>query len=97
MRWFALGVGIFIIEVLVALILQDWSLLIDMSGAIGLSALFLAAISSGALVTGDRFRANYSSDLREAQQERRPWSRVLFLIGLPNLGGSLIAYLLLYR
>jgi len=95
MRWFAVGIGIFLIETLVALVFQDWSLLIDMSGLLGLLALFLAAVFSGAVNTGDRIRANYRAAAKEEHQERRRWSQALFIVGLINLSGSLITYLLL--
>lgn len=52
---------------------------------IGVLFLGLAALMSGALVSGDRMRANYTSESSGERNERTTVSTRLALISFPNL------------
>ncbi|MCK6256417.1 DUF5316 domain-containing protein [Fictibacillus sp. KIGAM418] len=68
-----------------AFILNDWSLLLNVSGSIGLVSLLAAGLFTGAFIDGDRFRANYFSETKENRQDRIRYSTLLLLFALPNL------------
>lgn len=80
-------VGILLSVVAILLCLGMWGMekVVLITGGIGLLFLGLGALSSGALVSGDRMRANYDNESMSERHERTAVSTKFILIGLPNL------------
>ena len=55
------------------------------TGGIGLFFLGLSMLTSGSLVSGDRMRANFTTESMSERHERNVLSVRLFIIGIPNL------------
>ncbi|MRH43131.1 hypothetical protein GH741_10610 [Aquibacillus halophilus] len=91
MKKFLLGLGIFIIVSLISLFAANASIVINISGVIGLIGIVVA----GFLKTG--FSGRNSSPLGNSAiielDEKLNLSSTLFLIALPNLLGSLLLLL----
>lgn len=85
------GAGVLTLAV-VWLIAGDWSLVFNYAGLIGVVAFFLSGVLSGAFISGDRVRANWANEDREEREIRNAWTSKLFLFGVPNLLGAIIAY-----
>jgi len=80
---------------LVSFILGDWSLVYKFSGVIGLVTFIISALLSGALsgafISGDRMRANWTYEDRNDRDDlSEGWASKLFLFGVPNLVGAII-------
>nr|WP_253264284.1 DUF5316 domain-containing protein [Brevibacillus sp. MCWH] len=50
---------------------------------VGGAAWLFSAVCSGALLSGDRIRANYATETAEDRKQRQKWAGRLFLFGLP--------------
>ncbi len=91
----SLGVGILTLTFvgLVSFILGDWSLVYKFSGVIGLGSFIISALLSGAFsgafISGDRMRANWTYD-DSNNRDGGGWASKLFLFGVPNLVGAII-------
>lgn len=78
----------------VALLLPDYTLLGKATGLIGGLCLLASLILSGALVSGDRARANYSHESTADRTSRNKAVHVLLLFGVPHLLVFMLPYLL---
>lgn len=86
-------VGLVLLAVgLITAIFTNLNTGLQISAGIGLVLILLAAVFSGALVSGDRIRANYDDETAEDTKRRRVWSTNLFLAGLPGI----LAYIFYY-
>ncbi|TEB04403.1 hypothetical protein Psch_04130 [Pelotomaculum schinkii] len=90
MRSFIIGLVIAISGLVVSLFLDNPNMVVNGLLMVGVVPMVLAAIFSGALVSGDRVRANYSDE--QDFRQRMRWSTNLFLFGIPNLLASLAIY-----
>ena len=90
MRSLGLGTGVLLLVLAAAYITGNWTMFVMLSLVIGGLALLLAGVLSGALVSGDRGRANYSGE--EDYRRRQKWAFNLFLFGLPSIIGTALAY-----
>ncbi|WP_102027737.1 DUF5316 family protein [Salirhabdus sp. Marseille-P4669] len=84
---YSLGVGVII--TLVALVIGtttgDWVLFLKLIGIAALIPLLLSGLLSGAMVDGDRNRANYHTETKVDRQSKNKWVIRLLLISTPNL------------
>ncbi|MDN4525849.1 DUF5316 domain-containing protein [Fictibacillus fluitans] len=71
--------------IITSLLLNDWSLLLNVCGAIGLLSLLAAGLFTGAFVNGDQLRANFNTETKEHRKERLISSKGFLMFGLPNL------------
>ncbi|WP_425462044.1 DUF5316 domain-containing protein [Lysinibacillus telephonicus] len=55
----------------------------------------ISLITSGAMVSGDRMRANFTTESDEGRVKRQNISLNSFLIGLPNILVAILFYYLL--
>jgi|GEM_PF-5619135 len=78
------------------MVTNDWGVVIKTLGYIGISLWLLAAILSGALVSGDRNRANYRFEgSAENYNTKQHLSGIFFSYGLYSVGIGLILFLIL--
>ncbi|WP_374016377.1 DUF5316 domain-containing protein [Paenibacillus thiaminolyticus] len=90
----ALGVGLFILSVIAAMSVVAWDISIAMklSGYVGLAALGLAALFSGALIDPDSRRVGIATEGKESMNRRFRLSTFFLLVALPNLLACLTLY-----
>jgi hypothetical protein len=67
------------------LMLRDEHLFLNLTGWTGLSALIIAMVFSGALVSGDRLRLNTSIETKKERDSRFNVSGILLVFSLPFL------------
>ncbi|UFJ41817.1 DUF5316 domain-containing protein [Brevibacillus humidisoli] len=84
------GVALVLLAALAAFLAGDISQMVRYTGIAGFACWGLAAIFSGALVSGDRMRANFATETTQDRRDRFRWSIRFFLIGLPNVAAVLI-------
>lgn len=85
MRFLGIGCGWLVFSALIGVILANRALFMELIGFAGFGCWLLGAIYSGALLSGDRIRANAATETVEDRRvrNRRAWQ--FFLIGLPNV------------
>ena len=88
-----IGTCIGLVGFLLTSILYSVEVTWKVTGAIGAISWILAAILSGALVSGDRVRSNYYSEDKEDSIKRERILDILFIFGLPNIVLSIILFL----
>lgn len=93
---FRLGVLVLSFITLISLFMQDLSILVKYTGVVGLVCMGLPAILSGALLRGDRIRANYANETKEDRKKRYRWANNFFMIGLPNIIAAVVSYIILF-
>ena len=88
LKSFSLGIAFLLVFCIAALVVGDVQVVVNGSGGLGLVCFLVSALFSGALVSGDRMRANYGVEQEEDTKERMNWALVFFFIGLPNIAAS---------
>ncbi|WP_018933803.1 DUF5316 family protein [Gracilibacillus lacisalsi] len=92
MRYFLIGIIFAVIGVLLSIIIWGVDKAYVITGGIGIVFIGISMIFSGALLSGDRMRANYAT---ESAKDRRTRNTVTFraaLIGITNLIIALLIY-----
>ncbi len=90
-KWLGIGAIMPIISSIIALSLNNKSIIFLLCGILGALSFGLSIILSGALITGDRSRANDFSEQTEDRKARMKWSLKLMLVALPNIAAAIIA------
>ena len=80
-----LGSALAIISIITGAVLNNWKLTEQICGSIGLICLCTGGILSGAFISGDRSRANYTSKKEAERLQKTKFMKYLFAIGLPNI------------
>jgi hypothetical protein len=93
MKSVGIGISLVLVLVIFSLIQGDLYTIISFSGYVGGFFLVLAALFSGAFIDSDSRRVDLTTEGKESLHQRIKWSTTLLLIGLPNIGVFLIAYL----
>lgn len=93
-RPFTLGSIIFIILVLASLLLNNWNIVITISGILGGICFGITAISTGIFVSGNKQRVNFYMMKKEDRIRKDKVATYLFLLGLPNIIGALIVVMI---
>jgi hypothetical protein len=88
-----IGLVTALIVVFITLCMNQLSLAKTILGYIGGGSLLLGAVISGALVSGDRMRANTSSEDNETRNSRMKVSGSFLKLGAPNL---ILCFILFY-
>ena len=91
---FLSGIALSGIFGLLAIVLDEANLLLKLTGWTGLLTLGLAMIISGALVSGDRMRANTKREQAEDRRTRIHLSTIMLYLSIPNLLVFAIKYFL---
>lgn len=92
LRSLGFGAALLALIALVSIGFGDWTLIMKFAGYAGGGFLLLAAVFSGSLVSGDRMRANFSTETKEDRDTRLKWSTRFMLISLPNIAASFCMY-----
>lgn len=82
------------VAVIIGFITSDWNLFMKITGFAAIVPLLLSGLLSGALVDGDRLRANFKTETKEDRLRRNKWTFKFFLISLPNLSLLIIIVIL---
>lgn len=93
-RPFILGIIIFIILVLASMLLNNWNIVIAISGVFGGVYFGITAISTGIFVSGNKQRVNFYMMKKEDRIRKDKVATYLFLLGLPNIIGVLIVVMI---
>jgi hypothetical protein len=89
---FLTGVTLSLIYGLIAFIMSDPKFLLKLTGWSAAITLGLAMIFSGALVSGDRMRANTYSEQAEDRKTRINLSGIMLYLSVPNLIVFAVSY-----
>ncbi|MCO7174981.1 DUF5316 family protein [Sporolactobacillus kofuensis] len=90
---FLIGIGVGVIFFILGIILKNHSLIANIVGLIGLISLLFSGASVGALVSGDRIRANYWSESKQSRTDRFDFGIKAALFGVPLVLSALGIYL----
>lgn len=88
--WIGLVILLFIVGI--SIVSQDISIATKLSGYVGLAALLLAALFSGAFIDSDSRRVDNSTEGKESMNRRFKYSTFFLLVGAPNLLACIILY-----
>ncbi|MDF2713497.1 MAG: hypothetical protein K0R28_422 [Paenibacillus sp.] len=88
--WIGLVILLFIVGI--SIVSRDISIATKLSGYVGLAALLLAALFSGAFIDPDSRRVDYSTEGKESMNRRFKYSTFFLLIGAPNLLACIFLY-----
>lgn len=88
------GILLAVVGVLVSSIIWGISKSYLIPGTIGVILIGLSMITSGALVSGDRMRANFATETAQDRKKRNSITFRLALVGLPNLAMAFLIYFL---
>lgn len=81
---------------LAAIIRNDWSLLLNASGSIGVFSLLASGLFLGMFTDGERTRANHYVETMQSRRERMKMVNATFLFALPNLVVPFLYYGITY-
>ncbi|GAY76102.1 MULTISPECIES: DUF5316 domain-containing protein [Sporolactobacillus] len=84
MKFFATGLTIAILLFVIGALSPFRDFFASIAAVIGIVCLLISALASGALVSGDRNRANFATEDKKSRNERTGMMSRLFLLGLPN-------------
>lgn len=94
MRSLLAGVGLIGVGVIISWLKQDEQFLLLYATFVGGGLWLVSAILSGALVSGDRIRANYATETAEDRANRHLWMIRFFLAGIPS---AIVAIILIIQ
>ncbi|WP_208590952.1 DUF5316 family protein [Gracilibacillus suaedae] len=92
MRYFLIGIILSVLGVVLSIILWGVDQAYMITGGIGIVFIGISMIFSGALLSGDRMRANYGTESTEDRRNRNTITIRTGLIGITNLIIALFIY-----
>ncbi|QHZ46488.1 DUF5316 domain-containing protein [Bacillus sp. NSP9.1] len=92
--WFLIGLACLAVSLIVSVFTQDHSLIIKVSGTVGIISILVSGIFLGAFVNGDKQRANYFSETKEHRDTRTKMSINILLLGLPHIIASIAFFIM---
>lgn len=95
MKYFLFGILLSLIGILVSIVIWDIEMVTTITGGIGLFFIVIAFALSGALVSGDRMRANLATESVEGRNQRNNVSFRSALIAIPSFVVAILFYFLL--
>ena len=95
MKYLLLGIFLSVIGVLVSILIWDINMVITITSGIGLFFIVVAFLFSGALISGDRIRANLASESVEGKKQRDNIGFRSALISIPSFVIAILFYFLL--
>ncbi|MEK4627419.1 MAG: DUF5316 domain-containing protein [Solibacillus sp.] len=95
MKYLLFGTTLSLISILLSFIIWDIQMVHKLTGAISLIFFFVAMVFSGALINGDKIRANYMMESKEDRKNRNNITFRCLLIALPNFIVGLVFYFLI--
>lgn len=95
MRYFLIGILLSLIGILVSIVIWDVGMVTTITSGIGFFFIGISLVFSGALVSGDRMRANFSTETVEDRHKRNNVTFRSALIGIPSFVVAILFYFLL--
>lgn len=83
-KCFGIGLMITVLFVVYGFFTSDWELTVKVLAISAVIPLLLAGIMTGALVDGDRSRANAYTEVKEGKDRKSRWLVGLLFVSLPN-------------
>ncbi|MED4019020.1 DUF5316 domain-containing protein [Sutcliffiella cohnii] len=94
MKYLLTGTILSVIGVLLSTFLWSFNQAYMIPGGIGMVFLLGAMVTSGSMVSGDRMRANFSTESADDRKIRNRTTSRLALLGLPSLFTAILIYYL---
>ncbi|WP_341299407.1 DUF5316 domain-containing protein [Lysinibacillus sp. FSL H8-0500] len=94
MRYVVIGTIVSMLGVVVSMLLWGVQQAYFLPGIVGFICLAVSMLLSGALVSGDRMRANFATETTAGRHERHRVMTRALLLAVPNLIIAIIAYTL---
>lgn len=95
MKYFLLGLGIALVSVLIAYLMDDWSLVYMIAGSVGIIALIWGVLVSRVFGGGNSSARTTSSEKRKERQLRFAKMKNALLFAVPNFAVAIINALML--
>ena len=95
MKYLLLGILLALVGVLASILIWDIEMVTTITGGIGLFFIVISFIFSGALVSGDRMRANLATESVEDRNQRNNVGFRSALIAIPSFAVTILFYFLL--
>ncbi len=95
MKYLLLGILLCLVGVLASITIWDVEMVTTITGRIGLFFIIISFIYSGVLVSGDRMRANFTTESVEDRNQKNNVSFRSALIAAPNFAVTILFYFLL--
>ncbi|WP_139207368.1 DUF5316 family protein [Halobacillus dabanensis] len=92
-KCFGIGLLIMVSSVFYGLFTEDWELAVKVLAISALLPLLIAGIMTGALVDGDRSRANAYTEVKEGKDRKNRWLAGLLFMSLPNAGFIVVLFI----
>jgi ABC-type Fe3+-siderophore transport system permease subunit len=89
---FMISLVIFVIVSIVSYLVGGWELTRNVNIGIGVVSILLAAVFSGAFISGDRMRANHATQTSEDRTQKNKWTETLMIFSFPFLLAAIILY-----
>ncbi|MGE8004978.1 DUF5316 domain-containing protein [Lysinibacillus sp. NPDC093216] len=94
MKYLLIGVFLSLCGVLISMMLWGMEKVYLVSGTVGCIFIVISMIFSGAMVSGDRMRANFATETTEHRDERNNITLHSLYIALPNIIVAVLFYYL---
>lgn len=93
-KCFGIGLLIMVSFVLYGLFTSDWELAVKVLTVSAVIPLLIAGMMTGALVDGDRNRANANTEVKEGKERKSRWLVGLLFLSLPNACFMLVLFII---
>lgn len=95
-KTFLVGIMFLLLVIIFSFLMKDWTLIVKISGGIGVLSIFISCLLLGVFVSGDRMRANLNSQDKEEREKDLLYTKHILIFGLPNLFAAIIYVLGVY-
>ncbi|WP_163581930.1 DUF5316 family protein [Gracilibacillus saliphilus] len=95
MKYFLIGIILSVLGIVLSIILWGIDQAYMITGGIGIVFIGISMIFSGALLSGDRMRANYGTESTEDRKNRNTITIRTGVIGITNLIIALFIYFII--
>lgn len=94
MKYLLIGSVVALLSILVGFIMDDWTLVYQIAGAVGIICLVWGALISGVFVSRDKNARNLASENRREREEKFIRMKRAVIIAIPNIAVAVIALIL---
>ncbi|MCL1699553.1 DUF5316 domain-containing protein [Lysinibacillus sp. Bpr_S20] len=94
MKYLLIGLFLSLCGVLISIILWGMEKSYLVSGTVGCIFIVISMIFSGAMVSGDRMRANFATETTDHRDERNKFTLNSLYIAIPNIVVAVLFYYL---
>jgi hypothetical protein len=93
MKYLLIGGVVALLSILVGFIMDDWTLVYQIAGAVGIICLVWGALVSGAFVGGKQNTRNMASENRREREEKFIRMKRAVMVAIPNIVVAVIAFI----